>query len=277
MMKRSKWSLRSLGIRNKYEYDHDCHVIRLDRRLFSATIYPADYVFWQWAEVQVENLPCLLTARDRAGSRIGLVSELRPPWRTPSVRRREAPLGRMSLCQCGGHLGDGLAPVRASPIAHCRNSLAGFTLDSCIEIFASLVVVGQLRGHADPGRERRALRRIGLAFFTLACYLVAQTIVSVVFDIHPDHSPLGIGWLAATAVAMFWLAAGKARTGAELGNPVLSAQARVTVVDGALATGILAGLVCNALLDWWWSDIAAGVVVIVYGLKEGLHHVREAG
>lgn len=31
------------GSRNKYEYDHDRHVIRLDRRLFSATTYPADY------------------------------------------------------------------------------------------------------------------------------------------------------------------------------------------------------------------------------------------
>jgi inorganic pyrophosphatase len=33
------------GSRNKYEYDHDQHVIRLDRRLFSATVYPADYGF----------------------------------------------------------------------------------------------------------------------------------------------------------------------------------------------------------------------------------------
>lgn len=33
------------GSRNKYEYDHERHVIRLDRRLFSATFYPADYGF----------------------------------------------------------------------------------------------------------------------------------------------------------------------------------------------------------------------------------------
>ena len=33
------------GSRNKYEYDHEKHVIRLDRRLFSATVYPADYGF----------------------------------------------------------------------------------------------------------------------------------------------------------------------------------------------------------------------------------------
>ncbi len=33
------------GSRNKYEMDHERGVIRLDRRLFSATVYPADYGF----------------------------------------------------------------------------------------------------------------------------------------------------------------------------------------------------------------------------------------
>ena len=33
------------GSRNKYEFDHEHHVLRLDRRLFSATVYPADYGF----------------------------------------------------------------------------------------------------------------------------------------------------------------------------------------------------------------------------------------
>ncbi len=33
------------GSRNKYEIDHETGVIRLDRRLFSATVYPADYGF----------------------------------------------------------------------------------------------------------------------------------------------------------------------------------------------------------------------------------------
>jgi inorganic pyrophosphatase len=33
------------GSRNKYEYDHEHNVFRLDRRLFTATVYPADYGF----------------------------------------------------------------------------------------------------------------------------------------------------------------------------------------------------------------------------------------
>ncbi len=33
------------GSRNKFEWDHDKGVMRLDRRLFSSTVYPADYGF----------------------------------------------------------------------------------------------------------------------------------------------------------------------------------------------------------------------------------------
>jgi inorganic pyrophosphatase len=33
------------GSRNKYEYDHDRDVIRLDRFLFSSVVYPTDYGF----------------------------------------------------------------------------------------------------------------------------------------------------------------------------------------------------------------------------------------
>ncbi len=33
------------GSRNKYEFDHEQNVIRLDRRLFSASSYPGDYGF----------------------------------------------------------------------------------------------------------------------------------------------------------------------------------------------------------------------------------------
>jgi divalent metal cation (Fe/Co/Zn/Cd) transporter len=156
------------------------------------------------------------------------------------------------------------AAVAASSLA-----LAGFALDSVIEIFASVVVVWQLRGDVDPERERRAERLIGIAFFGLAVYLIGQTLVTLALDVRPQSSPSGIAWLAATCVVMFCLAAAKARTGRELDSRVLQAEAKVTVVDGSLAAAVLLGLVLNTTLGWWWADIAGGVVVIAYGLREG--------
>src|SRR6478752_843093 len=148
-------------------------------------------------------------------------------------------------------------------------ALAGFALDSVIEIFASVVVVWQLRGDVDPERDGRAERLIGIAFLALASYLIGQTIVTLALGVRPDSSPLGIAWLSATCIVMFSLAAAKARTGRELGNRVLQAEAKVTVVDGSLAGAVLVGLVLNTTLGWWWADLAAGIVVIAYGLREG--------
>jgi inorganic pyrophosphatase len=33
------------GSRNNYEFDHERHVIRLDRFLFASVVYPTDYGF----------------------------------------------------------------------------------------------------------------------------------------------------------------------------------------------------------------------------------------
>jgi hypothetical protein len=53
-------------------------------------------------------------------------------------------------------------------------ALAGFGLDSLIEIGASTVVIWELSG-AGEARQRRALRLIGVAFALLAVYLAAQS------------------------------------------------------------------------------------------------------
>lgn len=40
------------GSRNKYEYDEQAGVIRLDRRLFSSVVFPADYGFIEGARTE---------------------------------------------------------------------------------------------------------------------------------------------------------------------------------------------------------------------------------
>lgn len=134
----------------------------------------------------------------------------------------------------------------------------------------------ELKGTADPAREQRAVRLIGLAFFALALFIAFQAAVTLALGIRPDSSPLGITWLTGTVIVMFGLAWGKARTGRELANPVLSAEAKVTVVDGSLAAGILAGLVLNAVFGWWWADVAAGIILVAYGIREGTVHLRSS-
>ena len=108
-----------------------------------------------------------------------------------------------------------IAAVRTGSAA-----LAGFGLDSAIEIFASVVVVWQLKG-LEQGRESLALKLIGTAFITLAIYVLVQTVWTLLANAHPAPSPLGIVWLVVTCAVMLLLAWGKLVTGRQLGNLVL--------------------------------------------------------
>jgi divalent metal cation (Fe/Co/Zn/Cd) transporter len=161
----------------------------------------------------------------------------------------------------------GVALLAVAAVAARSVALAGFGLDSTIEIGASTVVTWELSG-TGQARQRRALRLIGYAFAALAAYLLAQSTLVLATGYHSRHSPAGIGWTAVTAAVMFALAFGKARTGAALGNPTLSTEGRVTLVDGFLATAVLAGLALNATLGWWWADPAAGYVLVYYAARE---------
>ena len=109
-----------------------------------------------------------------------------------------------------------IAAVSARSVA-----LAGFGLDSLIEIAASTVVIWELSG-TGAERQRRGLRLIGYAFAALAVYLLAPSTGVLAAGYQPGHSMPGIIWTTATAGAMFTLAVGKVRSGQALGNPVLA-------------------------------------------------------
>jgi divalent metal cation (Fe/Co/Zn/Cd) transporter len=161
----------------------------------------------------------------------------------------------------------GIVVLAVAAISARSVALAGFGLDSLIEIGASTVVIWELSG-TGAERQRRALHLIGYAFAALAVYLLIQSTVVLITGYHPRHSLLGIAWTAVTGLAMFVLAAGKARTGRALDNPVLRTEGRVTTIDGILALAVLLGLILNAAAGWWWADPAAGYVLVYYAARE---------
>jgi divalent metal cation (Fe/Co/Zn/Cd) transporter len=161
----------------------------------------------------------------------------------------------------------GLAVLAVAAVSARSVALAGFSLDSFIEIGASAVVVWELSGSGEE-RQRRALKLIGTGFALLAAYLLVQSTWVLAAGFRPHHSALGMAWTAVTAAVMFALATGKARTGAALGNPVLKTEGRVTLIDGLLAAAVLAGLALNSLAGWWWADPLAGYVLVYYAVRE---------
>ncbi|MDX2592862.1 cation transporter [Streptomyces sp. WI03-4A] len=161
----------------------------------------------------------------------------------------------------------GIVVLAVAAISARSVALAGFGLDSLIEIGASTVVIWELSGTGE-GRRLRALKLIGVGFGLLAVYLLVQSTWVLASGLRPHHSPLGIGWTAVTAAVMFALAAGKARTGTALDNPALKTEGRVTLIDGLLAAAVLLGLLLNSVAGLWWADPAAGYVLVYYALRE---------
>jgi len=167
----------------------------------------------------------------------------------------------------------GIVVLAIAAITARSVALAGFGLDSLIEIGASAVVIWELSDTGEE-RKRRALRLIGIAFLLLAAYLAVQSTIVLATGFRPRHSWLGMIWTALTAAVMFALAVGKTTTGKALDNPVLRAEGRVTLIDGILACAVLTGLALNAVAGLWWADPLAGYVLLAYGLKEGSAALR---
>ena len=155
--------------------------------------------------------------------------------------------------------------ILASSIA-----LIGFGLDSVIEFFAAAVVVWQLRGTVSEERETRALRLIAITFFALAAYLTVEGITDLVSQHRPEQSPAGIAVTAAALVVMPLLALAKRRTGQQLGNQALIADAAESAFCAFPSAAALLGLGLNAWLGWWWADPAAAIIIAALAVKEGL-------
>jgi divalent metal cation (Fe/Co/Zn/Cd) transporter len=57
---------------------------------------------------------------------------------------------------------------------------------------------------------------------------------------------------------------------------VLCTETRITVIDGALASVILLGVVLNTALGWWWADPTAALTLVLYAAREAQHAWPEA-
>jgi len=161
-------------------------------------------------------------------------------------------------------------------IAAASLALVAFGLDSLVEVFASAVVIWFIAGHHERGRTHRALRLVGVAFAVLAVYLVAASVYNLVQGDAAGSSPFGIAYLAVTACVMFGLARTKRALATAARSEPLAAEARLTFLDGCLASGILVALVLNAVWGVWWADPAAALLVAAFCAREAIDNWREA-
>jgi len=160
----------------------------------------------------------------------------------------------------------------AAGLAAGSVALVAFGIDSVIEFAAALVVLQTLRAEQTgrAGRsEDRALRVIGVTFFLLAAYIVADAGYTLIVASKPESSVPGVAVTAAALVVMPVLSFLKRRTGSRLGSRMLLADAAESLFCAYLSATLLVGLVLNLAFGWWWADPLAALAVVPLVIKEG--------
>lgn len=154
-------------------------------------------------------------------------------------------------------------------------ALLGFGLDSLIEGSSGTVLLWRLHGDAgDEGRDELALRLVGVSFLALAAW-VAWDAGSALWRAEvPDESMVGIVLAAVSLLVMPVLARAKRRVAGPLGSRALEADSRQTDLCAYLSAILLAGLLLNATLGWWWADPVAGLAMVPIIVREGAEALR---
>jgi divalent metal cation (Fe/Co/Zn/Cd) transporter len=168
---------------------------------------------------------------------------------------------------------EAIVAITAGTVAS-STALIGFGLDSIVEVLSAAAIAWQFAAPDPEKRERVALRVIAVSFFGLAAYVSVDAVLALTGIREPDHSPVGIVLAAVSLAIMPFLSLAERRTGKELGSASAIADAKQTLICSYLSAAVLIGLVLNLAFGWTWADPVAGLVIVVFAVREGLEAWR---
>jgi divalent metal cation (Fe/Co/Zn/Cd) transporter len=164
---------------------------------------------------------------------------------------------------------EAIVAIAAGTVAS-STALVGFGLDSIVEVLSAAAVAWQFAAPDPERRERVTLKVIAASFFGLAAYVSVDAILALTGLREPDHSPVGIVLAAVSLAVMPFLSLMERRTGKELGSASAIADSKQTLICSYLSAAVLIGLVLNLAFGWAWADPVAGLVIVVFAVREGL-------
>jgi divalent metal cation (Fe/Co/Zn/Cd) transporter len=172
---------------------------------------------------------------------------------------------------------EGLIAVIAG-LAAGSIALVGFGVDSLIEVTSAATLIWRLHADVDEVRRERveqiALRVVGVCFLLLAAYVSFDSIKSLIKREAPHESTTGIVLAICSLVVMPLLVRAKRKVARKLKSGALMADSRQTELCTYLSAILLAGLLLNALLGWWWADPIAALVMVPIIVNEGIGGLR---
>jgi divalent metal cation (Fe/Co/Zn/Cd) transporter len=153
-------------------------------------------------------------------------------------------------------------------------SLVGFGFDSFIEVASGLTVLWRMNVDHDLEDRKRnddlAVRLIGYSFLALAAWLIFESTSSFIDEKPPDRTIAGIVIAALSMIMMPILSRAKRKVASQLGSGAMNADAKQTDFCAYLSVIVLASVLLNFFLGWWWADPVAGAIMAVIIGKEGI-------
>jgi divalent metal cation (Fe/Co/Zn/Cd) transporter len=169
-----------------------------------------------------------------------------------------------------------IAAVIAGSVA-----LLGFGLDSAVEGLAGVIIVWRFTGTRTLSEtaETRAQKAVAVTFFLLAPYIAYDAASTLIAGHHAETSWPGIGLSVASLIVMPALGLAKRRLGARLGSAATAGEGTQNLLCAYLAAAVLAGLLANTVLGWWWLDPVVALGVAGLAVREGTEawHGEECG
>jgi divalent metal cation (Fe/Co/Zn/Cd) transporter len=183
------------------------------------------------------------------------------------LARRARALSWLSL---GWMTVEGAVAVTAGLLAGSV-ALVGFGIDSAIEGLASVIVIWRFTGSRtfSEAAELRAQKLVAISFFLLAPYIAQDALRTLIAGDHPETSWVGIGLSIGSLVLMPLLGRAKQRVGRQLGSSATAGEGTQNLLCAYMAAGVLAGLLANTLIGWWWLDPVIGLGIAALAVKEG--------
>ena len=194
--------------------------------------------------------------------------------RTAPARARRDVLSRrirlLAAATITYNLVEAVAALWAGNVAD-SSALIGFGLDSVIEVASAVALSWQFSAQDPERREHMTLRIIAFSFFALALFVTVDSVRSLTGGGEAQHSMPGIVIAALSLAIMPVLSWLQRRAGRELGSRTAVADSKQTLLCTYLSAVLLAGLVLNSTLGWWWADAGAALVIAGIAVREGIN------
>ena len=128
--------------------------------------------------------------------------------------------------------------------------------------------------HRRERNERLSIRIVGACFIVLAIYVACEGVSDPIGRKTPAHCIPGIILACVSLIVIPVLSRAKRKVARELGSAAMRADAKQNDFCVYLSSILLAGLLLNTAVGWWWADPTAALVMVPLIAKEGIEAMK---